>query len=179
LLLFDIDHFKRINDGAGHAAGDAVIIEVARRIQAATRGSDFVVRWGGEEFLAALAPMPREQLDRLAGRLLHAIANEPVQYGSTRIQVTVSIGYANFPLSQDHLWLDWERAVNLIDMALYVAKADGRNRACGIVSVASGGAEVMDAIEADFQHARREGRVELNVIEGPAPGSQQAQAAKD
>ena len=171
LLLFDIDHFKRINDGAGHAAGDAVIVEVAHRIQAATRGSDFVVRWGGEEFLAALAPMPLDQLNKLAERLLRAIADTPVRYGSTDIPVTVSIGFANFPLSEELLWLDWERAVNLIDMALYVAKAEGRNRACGVVHVTPGGPEVLDAIEADFHNACREGRVRLNVIEGPTLGA--------
>jgi diguanylate cyclase (GGDEF)-like protein len=173
-VMLDIDHFKRINDGAGHAAGDAVIIEVARRIQAATRGSDFVVRWGGEEFLAALAPMPLDQLNKLAERLLRAIAEAPVRYGSTDIPVTVSIGFANFPLSEELLWLDWERAVNLIDMALYVAKAEGRNRACGVTHVSPGGPEILDAIEADFHNACREGRVRLTVIEGPALGAGQA-----
>ena len=167
LLLFDIDHFKRINDTLGHAAGDAVIVEVARRIQEATRGSDFVVRWGGEEFLAVVGSMPRAQLDRLAERLLTAIAGTPVSYGPQMISITASIGYAEFPLSDSLQWLDWERAVNLVDMALYVAKADGRNRACGIASVAAGGAEVFDAIEADFQKACADGRVTLTVHEGP------------
>jgi len=168
LLLFDIDHFKRINDTMGHTAGDAVIVEVARRIQEATRGSDFVVRWGGEEFLAVVGSMPREQLDRLAERLLTAIASTPITYGSQGISITASIGYAEFPLSESHYWIDWERAVNLVDMALYSAKADGRNRACGIAYVAPGGAEVFDMIEADFHKACQDGRVKLTVFEGPS-----------
>ena len=166
LVLLDIDHFKRINDTHGHAAGDAVITAVARRLQDTMRESDLVVRWGGEEFLIAVGPMPDEQFDRLAERLLHAVSREPIHYGEQQLSVTISIGYASFPLAPGHLPLEWERGINQVDMALYIAKAQGRNRACGIRAVTASNEAELDEIERSFESAWRDGRVELGLIAG-------------
>jgi len=166
LILLDIDHFKRVNDTYGHAAGDAVITAVAQRLQETMRESDLVVRWGGEEFLIAVGPMPAEQFDRLAERLLHAISRDPVKYGDQYLSVTISIGYASFPLRPGDLSLEWERGINQVDMALYIAKAQGRNRACGIREVQASNEAELDEIERSFETAWRDGRVKLVLITG-------------
>ncbi|WP_374600956.1 diguanylate cyclase domain-containing protein [Niveibacterium sp.] len=170
LMLLDIDHFKRVNDTYGHAAGDVVITTVAQRLQDTMRETDLVVRWGGEEFLIAVGPMPAEQFDRLAERLLHAISRDPVPYGDQYLSVTISIGYASFPLAPGHLSLEWERGINQVDMALYIAKAQGRNRACGIREVMASNELELDEIERSFETAWRDGRVKLGLITGAPPG---------
>jgi len=170
LVLLDIDHFKRINDTHGHAAGDAVIKVVAQRLIDTVRDSDLVVRWGGEEFLIVVSPMPLEQFDRLVERLLSAIADVPVLHEELSIPTTMSIGFASFPLAPAGLALEWERGVKLVDMALYVAKAQGRNRACGIRAVQASDRRALDDIEQGFENAWRDGRVSLNLISETSPG---------
>lgn len=166
LILLDIDHFKRVNDTHGHTAGDAVITAVAERLLDTMRDSDLVVRWGGEEFLIAVGAMPTEQFDRLAGRLLHAISSKPVSFGELSMNITISIGFASFPLPPAALPIDWERGINQVDMALYVAKAQGRNRACGIRSIDARTEAELDMIEGSFEEASRDGRVILAMIPG-------------
>ena len=134
LLLVDIDHFKHVNDGHGHAAGDLVLCEVAKRLNEAVRGDDLVVRWGGEEFLVLALQVPAEQVELLAERVLRFIGDPPVMVQGAPVRVTVSIGYARFPLPPNTLPVAWEQAINLADMALYTAKNQGRNRAVGIVA---------------------------------------------
>ncbi len=133
LLLIDVDHFKRINDTHGHALGDAVLVEIAARLQSTLReDKDLTVRWGGEEFLVYARGLPPEQVEVLAERLLAAIGSTPVKHGRERIAVTASIGFATFPLLPECRPIDWERAVDLVDKAMYLAKAHGRNRAYGV-----------------------------------------------
>jgi diguanylate cyclase (GGDEF)-like protein len=129
LLLLDIDHFKRINDRHGHAVGDAVLVEVARRLNQSVRGDDLIVRWGGEEFLVASLRLPAERVPLLAERLRLAVAGLPIDSPAGPLMVTVSVGHAHFPL-HGQAALGWERAIDRVDAALYAAKAAGRNRAC-------------------------------------------------
>ncbi|MBX3635624.1 MAG: GGDEF domain-containing protein [Rubrivivax sp.] len=169
LLLVDIDHFKRINDEQGHAAGDAVLVELARRLVAALRDEDLVVRWGGEEFLVLVPSLPAAQVEPLAGRLLAAIGGQPVAVGRTGIAVTASIGFATFPLQPARQPVDWQRAVDLVDTAMYLAKAHGRNRAYGLRALhevpapGAGHGQPAAALEA----AWRAGRAELTRLRGP------------
>jgi diguanylate cyclase (GGDEF)-like protein len=167
LLLVDIDHFKHVNDGHGHAAGDLVLCEVAKRLNEAVRGDDLVVRWGGEEFLVLALQVPAEQVEMLAERVLRFIGERPVLVQGQPVRVTVSIGYARFPLPPNTLPVAWEQAINLADMALYTAKNQGRNRAVGIVAAQAGTAPEMRHIEGDFDRAWHEGRVTLKVAPGP------------
>lgn len=171
LLLIDIDHFKHINDGHGHAAGDVVLVEVARRLNEAVRGDDLVVRWGGEEFLVLAGPLGTEQADQLAGRILASVGGTPVltghDTGDAAIRVTASIGYACFPLPPYSVPVQWEQAINLADMALYTAKSQGRNRAVGLVSANAPDAATLRAIEGDFERAWHEERVTLRQTVGP------------
>jgi predicted signal transduction protein with EAL and GGDEF domain len=83
------------------------------------------------------------------------------------VRVTVSIGYARFPLPPDTLPVAWEQAINLADMALYTAKNQGRNRAVGIVAARAQSPPELRHIEGDFDRAWHEGRVTLKVAPGP------------
>jgi diguanylate cyclase (GGDEF)-like protein len=170
LLMIDIDHFKNVNDRHGHAAGDAVILEVSRRIQAAVRASDLVVRWGGEEFLVFAPELDADDLTQMATRVLNGIGGEPVATGDGPLPVTASIGFASFPLGGSGsaaLRLHWEQAVNWADMVLYKAKAEGRNRGVGIVAVEAPDADTLAAILQDFDAACLQGQVRLTQLPGP------------
>ncbi|MBT9491890.1 MAG: diguanylate cyclase [Paucibacter sp.] len=168
LLMIDIDHFKHVNDQYGHSVGDLVICEVARRISHAVRAEDLVVRWGGEEFLVFSPDVDHETLHRLAKRILMEVGALPVQAQDGPLRITVSIGFAHFPLPPAMLDLHWEQAVNWADMALYTAKSRGRNQAMGIVTVSAGDAEALMQIEADFDAACSSERVSLHQVLGPA-----------
>jgi len=122
-VLLDIDHFKRVNDGYGHAAGDAVLRQVAERIRGALRDYDGFGRYGGEEFLVVLPDTGPDAAMATAERLRHAIASAPFDIGSTSLRVTASFGVV--PCQQ---FDDLDSAIAAADAALYEAKAAGRNR---------------------------------------------------
>lgn len=168
LMMVDIDHFKHVNDRHGHGAGDAVICEVGRRISAAVRHEDLVVRWGGEEFLVFASAVTPDQLRLLAERILFSVGGTTVPTEAGDLRITVSIGFASFPLSPCELPLHWERAVDWADMALYTAKAQGRNRAVGIGSVQAPDGEALKQIESNFDEACASRQVSLLHIVGPA-----------
>jgi diguanylate cyclase (GGDEF)-like protein len=141
-FLIDLDHFKRVNDQHGHAAGDQVLVEACARLKAAFREVDDVVRWGGEEILVAARGTDRRRAAEVAERALAAIAGRPflLRDGSP-IRLTASIGFAAHPLAPD--WpsaLDWTRSVDLADAALYIVKRGGRNGWYGLLQ-----AEAADA----------------------------------
>ncbi len=122
VLMIDIDSFKTINDRFGHAAGDAALRHVAAHIRSTLRDVDIVGRWAGDEFLAVLPHIDAERAQVVAGRLNEAVANAPLSIEGESIEVTLSIGVAQW---------QGEPAKDLIhraDEALYVAKADGRDR---------------------------------------------------
>jgi diguanylate cyclase (GGDEF)-like protein len=132
VLLFalaDIDHFKRINDTHGHAAGDRVLQQFAEILQALVRIGDYVARWGGEEFVLVFRPMPVEFLPVLGERLRAAVANHDFDIGTgTPLKVTCSIGLCQYPLMPGSGGsLDWEHLLELADRALYRIKREGRN----------------------------------------------------
>jgi diguanylate cyclase (GGDEF)-like protein len=169
MYLLDVDHFKHINDTYGHGAGDAVLREIANALRDILRETDMIVRWGGEEFLAFLPAVPRASLDEVARRLLTGIPAHTIDYQGTTLSVQVSVGFAPFPLAPGAGMVSWERAVNIVDMALYLAKGHGRNRAYGVRSVSAGDAASMDQIEQDIEQAWRDGKVELTIVMGNQP----------
>lgn len=166
LFLLDVDHFKHINDTWGHAAGDAVLSAIATSLREILRETDMIVRWGGEEFLAFLPSIPRAGLDEVAQRILGGISAVRVAHGSQTLSVNVSIGFAPFPLVCGGLVLPWERAVNMVDMALYLAKAHGRNRAYGVEGFGETQQVSVEEIEQDLEGAWRAGQVRLSVVMG-------------
>jgi two-component system cell cycle response regulator len=130
-LMIDVDYFKRINDQYGHLAGDAVLREVARRIDAEMRTSDTGARFGGDEFAIVLAQGSFEDGERVANRVLRAVRSQPIKMGAHVTEtVTLSIGVAAAapgPEARDHKLLA-ERLIAEADAALYRAKTGGRNR---------------------------------------------------
>ncbi len=168
LLLIDIDHFKRVNDRHGHAAGDAVLIETAGRLRQSLDNDDLVLRWGGEEFLVVARARPQAQLDALAQRLLCAVGEQAVMHEGRAIAITASIGYASFPAAPTPLALSWERALALVDTALYLAKAHGRNLAYGVRQLHAQDDDELARISHALEDAWRAGRVQLTATRGPA-----------
>jgi diguanylate cyclase (GGDEF)-like protein len=171
LYLLDVDHFKQINDQCGHAGGDAALVEIARRLRQTLRDDDLVVRWGGEEFLVLVRPLPQAEAEALAQRLLCALADMPVLHEGKPVPVSASIGFGLFPMRtsapQADLSVHWERAISLVDTVMYMAKARGRNGACGILRVdARSPADVEEIIE-QLESSVREGRVDLHFQHGP------------
>ncbi len=136
--VLDIDYFKNINDRYGHEAGDQVLIEVSGRLHQVVRESDFVMRWGGEEFLVVARENNRVGGPIFAERILNAIGSEPVTLADGRqLQVTLSAGWAPFPfMSQGPSQTTEEEVIRLADRALYLAKDAGRNRAIGLLPFA-------------------------------------------
>jgi len=130
-LMIDVDHFKRINDQYGHLAGDAVLREVARRIDAEMRTSDTGARFGGDEFAIVLPQGSFEDGERVANRVLKAVSGQPIRVGAQGSEsVTLSIGVAAAapgPQTRDHKVLA-ERLIAEADAALYRAKSGGRNQ---------------------------------------------------
>ena len=169
VYLIDIDHFKNINDVHGHPAGDAVLIEVARRLRETLREQDLIVRWGGEEFLVVVQSLVREQVDSLAQRMLSALDRTAIVANTHRIGVTASIGFATFPIGPASLRVSWERAINLVDTAMYLAKAHGRNRAYGVRLPHARDEAALAAITRSLESALHEGQVELTLLQGRPP----------
>jgi diguanylate cyclase (GGDEF)-like protein len=134
----DIDRFKRVNDELGHAAGDKLLQEVAKRIESVKRRTDDLVRWGGEEFLLVCRTTDRENAPMLFARVLAAIREVPFDVGNgVEVHKTCSIGWAPFPwLKDDVRHLSIENVIELADKALYMAKREGRNRSVGLVPAA-------------------------------------------
>jgi len=137
-VLVDIDRFKRVNDDLGHAAGDRLLQEVAKRIASVMRRSDDLVRWGGEEFLLVCRTTDRENAGLLCNRVLESIRDVPFDVGNgVEIHKTCSIGWAPFPwLTEDVGLLSIDNVIELADKALYLAKREGRNRSYGLLPAA-------------------------------------------
>jgi diguanylate cyclase (GGDEF)-like protein len=134
-VLVDIDRFKRVNDELGHAAGDHLLQEVAKRIAGVMRRSDDLVRWGGEEFLLVCRTTDRENASLLCARVLEAVRELPFDVGNgVEVHKTCSIGWAPFPWLQDDVGLlSIDNVIELADKALYLAKREGRNRSFGML----------------------------------------------
>jgi diguanylate cyclase (GGDEF)-like protein len=168
VFLVDIDHFKRINDAHGHAAGDTVLTEIARRLRETLREQDLIVRWGGEEFLIVVRALAPGQVESLAERMLGAMGGTPVLHDQKAIAVTGSIGFATFPIEPTLLPVSWERAINLVDTAMYLAKAHGRNRAYGVRLLHARDEAQLDEITRSLESAWRDSQVSLTLLQGPA-----------
>lgn len=123
LAVLDVDHFKRINDSFGHLAGDRVLKIIAGELRKRLRKTDFIARFGGEEFTLLLPETPLEAGQQLLDSLRTGVEECPFHFKGARIQVTLSGGIANFAV-RDEAEQVFERA----DKALYRAKEAGRNR---------------------------------------------------
>lgn len=124
LLFVDLDHFKPVNDGYGHATGDELLRHVARRLQSVLRSSDLVARIGGDEFTVVLDRVSdAREAERIAEKLINVLS-EPFAFNGLSLTVTASIGVALGPVDGSSL----HDLINAADQAMYRAKANGRNR---------------------------------------------------
>lgn len=126
VIMIDIDHFKRINDTYGHAAGDAVLVLFSQVILRCLRRTDLVSRYGGEEFIAILPSTDTETAISIAERIRETIATEPMPKinGMQLPSITCSLGVSTYPLFADNK----NNLLKTSDIALYKAKQSGRNR---------------------------------------------------
>ena len=153
-VLLDIDHFKSINDRLGHAAGDEVLVEVARRLRAAVDGRSTVLRWGGEEFLVHMDGGDATGHADLVRALLAAVAATPVTTADgQRLAVTITAGALSLPAGGDDA-IDWQHALALADQALYRGKQDGRR--CAYLDVADAAGAVACSMRLAPDSVRRQ-----------------------
>jgi diguanylate cyclase (GGDEF)-like protein/PAS domain S-box-containing protein len=158
VLLVDLDHFKRINDTYGHAAGDALLCQFAERAQGCLRRGDLLARLGGEEFAVLLFESSAEGAVQTAERMRAAIAAEPMTHECEQIPLRVSIGVARIRQADTP-----ESLLARADAALYAAKQSGRNRVV---------LEDPDALAAEPAQASAElgpGRPNVNQQDPPSP----------
>ncbi|MCE5364646.1 sensor domain-containing diguanylate cyclase [Pseudomonas anguilliseptica] len=123
VLFCDLDYFKKVNDNHGHAAGDQVLWETARRISAAVRPQDVVTRSGGEEFVVLLQVHDEHELLQIAERIRSTLSKEPVETDNQPLHLTISIGAALRSAGEPP-----SSTMKRADQALYQAKGNGRNR---------------------------------------------------
>lgn len=125
IMMVDLDHFKKINDTYGHDAGDAVLKEIAERMKSGLRKYDFVIRWGGEEFMIICKHTQPEDGQTVAQQVLQRISSTPVRINKNlQLDVTASIGTACI---QPDERIESFKLISKADRALYLAKEDGRN----------------------------------------------------
>jgi diguanylate cyclase (GGDEF)-like protein len=132
LVFIDADHFKRVNDTHGHLAGDAVLVELSRRLIEHFGDNALVCRYGGEEFAVVLPGADRVEAARLAETVRVAVASEPfdlsvVPDSPPTLDVTVSVGVAAITFNELERFADYTQFVNAADRAVYAAKKSGRN----------------------------------------------------
>jgi diguanylate cyclase (GGDEF)-like protein len=124
ILMLDLDFFKMVNDEHGHDAGDALLKALGKVLAQSVRSSDYVIRYGGEEFLMVLQETTGGQAIAVAEKIRERVAELKVQVAGGMLQKTISIGIADFPGDSDTFW----QTVKFADVALYHAKETGRNR---------------------------------------------------
>ena len=169
--FLDIDHFKQLNDRAGHAGGDEVLVEVAVRLREAARNTDAVLRWGGEEFLVVSRWADRRSGEVLAERLLQVVGGKPFALSSgASLAATCSVGWAPYPWRPESPdAVHHEQVMSLADQALYLAKREGRNRAVGVLPGPDG------TLLTEVPIAGQDGAaVRLVRSAGPGPAAQAA-----
>lgn len=125
LVMFDIDHFKAINDRLGHLAGDHVLRELASRIKVHVRLDELFARYGGEEFAVVLPETPKTGAVQQAERLRVLVAEKPFRFEDETFPVTISLGVATTTGRQE---MKGTELIHIADAHLYQAKNDGRNR---------------------------------------------------
>jgi diguanylate cyclase (GGDEF)-like protein len=127
MLMFDLDHFKAINDNFGHATGDAVLVHFSEILRRCVRRHDIIARIGGEEFIIAMLNIPHDQANKAAERIRSEVSAAPFKVESQLIPVTTSVGMATLS-ETTAVPPTLESLMQLADKALYQAKHEGRNR---------------------------------------------------
>ncbi|MBQ0931455.1 diguanylate cyclase [Ideonella sp. 4Y16] len=159
LVMVDIDHWARLSERLGAAAAPAVLAGMASRLRDAVRDADRLCRWSDSSFLVLLDETAPEALDQLAQRLLAAIGDTPIAHAGDHLAVTASVGVVAFPLEGEPAPVDWERALARVELAVYAARADGRDRAVRLIKLTARGDEERALLSHEFAQARQRGLV--------------------
>jgi diguanylate cyclase (GGDEF)-like protein len=166
-IMVDLDHFKPINDTCGHAAGDEMLLQVRDALVTACRNSDYVIRWGGDEFLIVGRHANYTESEALAERIRSMIERKVFGLGNGQVaHTTCSIGYACYPFVQHQPdLLTWEQVLGLADRAMYEAKVT-RNATVGFRSTATTGKceRLYQRIQQDPQAVANEGFIETRHL---------------
>lgn len=163
-FLVDLDYLKAVNDQYGHHAGDQILIQMRERLQEVFRESDFLVRWGGDEFLAVARASRRREAAVIAERICTVVASRAFALGGGQlIGGSVSVGFATFPfVPQAPSAVSWRQVVSLADQALYMAKESGRNMWFGLVAGARTDPDKLSqTLEANAEEAVGSGALEV------------------
>ena len=147
-FLVDLDHFKHVNDQYGHSAGDSVLVEVKSILESVFRETDYLLRWGGEEFLIVARFVNRSRAVILAERLRRSIQEHSFKVEKDIVlNVTCSIGFSVFPLlSSNPTSHNWERTIDVADLCLYAAKKSNRNTWIGFTDLTCDEQDVFSAV---------------------------------
>jgi diguanylate cyclase (GGDEF)-like protein len=124
IALIDLDHFKRINDELGHLVGDEVLRESARRLASSIRTTDFIGRYGGEEFLIVFQDMDLENGAARCEIVRRALCDQPIRWHDGELTITCSVGVAAAKITHNPV----TTLISVADQAMYAAKTLGRNR---------------------------------------------------
>lgn len=126
LIMFDLDHFKVLNDTYGHQGGDKVLVDVSKNVKALLRLEDVFGRYGGEEFAIVLPETNEQGAMELAERICKTLEKTPLEYQDKLINISVSLGVSSLNMNDSN----YEDLITNADLALYQAKAQGRNQVC-------------------------------------------------
>jgi diguanylate cyclase (GGDEF)-like protein len=157
VLFCDLDRFKRVNDSLGHAAGDELLREVARRLSGLLRPTDTAARLGGDEFAVLLEDVDDRDAERIGSRIVAAFA-EPFTVGGHVVPIGISIGLTLAAAGQT---VDGEQLLSAADIAMYRAKRAGGSRLRRFEPAMAATAVAQLALETDLQHALRRGELDL------------------
>jgi len=150
-MLLDIDFFKSVNDTYGHSAGDRLLEQLSQLLKTTMRESDYLVRWGGEEFLIVVRYCTRSEVPELAERIRQKVEQFEFDLGNgQKIFKTCSIGMAAYPFYVAHpTAMTWEQVIDTADRALYLAKNHGRNCWVNVVASKVSNAELVNPAVSD------------------------------
>jgi len=124
IMFLDIDYFKMVNDTYGHDAGDAILQKLAKTMKESISENEFIIRYGGEEFLIVMKNPTEQSALQLATTINEEFAKLVFNFNNESFSKTVSIGYAFFPKDTDQIW----KCIKFADLCLYEAKETGRNK---------------------------------------------------
>jgi len=168
LFLLDLDHFKRVNDTYGHLAGDQVLKQLAEALKAMTRSTDYLVRWGGEEFLLVARRSRRQGQTILAQGLLEGIKTRTFTLpDGVELKLTCSIGFTALPIHPRAPEVgDWQQALRMADQCLYAAKNTGRCRWVGVSMLEDADPAKLDGLKSwDVRWAVDQGLMKIETID--------------
>jgi diguanylate cyclase (GGDEF)-like protein len=174
LMQLDLDNFKLINDKFGNSAGDSILQQVSGLLIRETRGSDYVVRYAGEEFMLVLRDIPLDMVREFACRLNELVGSEAFVLPDGRaVAVQCSVGYAIYPLELlGGQLIGWEISLQLAELALFHVKHNGRNGVATIQfdrQVDAFEFEDSDHIEAQIEKLLADGVAWFELSSGRTP----------